>query len=54
MRERTHESVWNYPRPPAVEPVGERANAQAGAFYGGWITSWIEGPFKGGAGTRGW
>lgn len=34
--------------------AGERANAQAGDFYGGWITSWIEGPFKGGAGTRGW
>jgi uncharacterized protein (DUF427 family) len=28
--------------------------AQAGGFYGGWITSRVVGPFKGGAGTRGW
>ena len=27
---------------------------QQGDFYGGWITSWIRGPFKGAAGTRGW
>ncbi len=33
---------------------GEIATAQPGDFYGGWITSWIEGPFKGGPGTRGW
>jgi len=33
---------------------GERVESQAGDFYGGWITSWIEGPFKGGPGTRGW
>ncbi len=33
---------------------GERVAAQAGGFYGGWITSEIEGPFKGGPGTRGW
>jgi len=32
----------------------ERVDAQAGTFYGGWITSDIEGPFKGGPGTRGW
>ena len=32
----------------------ERATAQAGDFYGGWITSRIRGPFKGGPGTRGW
>jgi uncharacterized protein (DUF427 family) len=32
----------------------ERAQAQEGDFYGGWITSRIVGPFKGGAGTRGW
>jgi uncharacterized protein (DUF427 family) len=25
-----------------------------GDFYGGWITSWIEGPFTGGPGTAGW
>ena len=27
---------------------------QPGGFYGGWITSRVVGPFKGGAGTRGW
>jgi uncharacterized protein (DUF427 family) len=32
----------------------ERVRAQAGDFYGGWITSGIEGPFKGGPGTAGW
>lgn len=33
---------------------GERVQAQAGGFYGGWITSDIVGPFKGEPGTRGW
>jgi uncharacterized protein (DUF427 family) len=33
---------------------GERVTAQPGDFYGGWITSEIIGPFKGGAGTSGW
>jgi uncharacterized pyridoxamine 5'-phosphate oxidase family protein len=33
---------------------GERVQAQEGDFYGGWITSEIEGPFKGGPGTSGW
>jgi len=32
----------------------ERVQAQEGDFYGGWITSKIVGPFKGGAGTWGW
>lgn len=32
----------------------ERVQAQAGDFYGGWITSKVVGPFKGGAGTWGW
>jgi uncharacterized protein (DUF427 family) len=32
----------------------ERARAQEGDFYGGWITSNIVGPFKGGPGTFGW
>ncbi len=32
----------------------EEARAQPGEFYGGWITSWVQGPFKGGPGTRGW
>lgn len=33
---------------------GERVQAQAGGFYGGWITSGIVGPFKGEPGTSGW
>jgi uncharacterized protein (DUF427 family) len=32
----------------------ERVQPQAGDFYGGWITSKVVGPFKGGAGTLGW
>ena len=32
----------------------ERVQSQEGDFYGGWITSEIVGPFKGGAGTFGW
>ena len=32
----------------------ERVAAQPGDFYGGWITSDIAGPFKGGPGTMGW
>lgn len=32
----------------------ELAIPQAGDFYGGWITSDIVGPFKGGEGTWGW
>lgn len=32
----------------------ELVQAQAGDFYGGWITSWIKGPFKGEPGTLGW
>jgi hypothetical protein len=34
--------------------MAEEVRAQEGDFYGGWITSDIEGPFKGGPGTRGW
>ena len=33
---------------------GERVAAQAGDFYGGWITSHVRGPFKGAPGTSGW
>jgi uncharacterized protein (DUF427 family) len=32
----------------------ERATPQPGRFYGGWITSRIVGPFKGGPGSFGW
>ncbi|MFD8566757.1 DUF427 domain-containing protein [Streptomyces sp. NPDC059639] len=34
--------------------AGEVATAQDGDFYGGWITSEVQGPFKGGPGTRMW
>ena len=33
---------------------GETVAPQPGRFYGGWITSDIVGPFKGGPGTAGW
>jgi len=32
----------------------ELVTPQPGGFYGGWITSDIVGPFKGGPGTWGW
>lgn len=32
----------------------ELVQAQAGDFYGGWITQAVVGPFKGAAGTWGW
>lgn len=32
----------------------EQVVPQAGGFYGGWITSHVAGPFKGGPGTIGW
>lgn len=33
---------------------GERVMPQPGDFYGGWITSDVVGPFKGGPDTGGW
>jgi uncharacterized protein (DUF427 family) len=33
---------------------GEQVQPQPGDFYGGWITSDIVGPFKGGPGSWGW
>ncbi len=33
---------------------GEVVRAQAGGFYGGWITDDVVGPFKGEPGTSGW
>jgi uncharacterized protein (DUF427 family) len=32
----------------------EQVQAQAGDFYGGWVTAEIRGPLKGGPGTAGW
>ncbi len=66
------DAAWYYPRPTrgfevlvghvAIYPGrvdlaqvdGETVVAQEGDFYGGWRTSKIVGPFKGGAGTFGW
>ncbi|WP_340384728.1 DUF427 domain-containing protein [Streptomyces sp. SS7] len=65
-------AAWSYPRPEpgytaltdffAFYPSrvdrctvgGEEVTAQEGDFYGGWITSEVRGPFKGGPGTRLW
>lgn len=65
-------AAWSYPDPaPAFAAIaghiafypgqmdectvdGEVVRAQEGDFYGGWITSDIIGPFKGGPETRGW
>ncbi|WP_304112245.1 DUF427 domain-containing protein [Mycolicibacterium bacteremicum] len=33
---------------------GETVLPQPGGFYGGWITSWVRGPFKGIPGSMGW
>ena len=33
---------------------GEEVTPQPGNFYGGWVTSWIAGPFKGVPGSMGW
>jgi hypothetical protein len=41
------------PRPKPKRTLCE-FKAQEGDFYGGWITSDVEGPFKGGPGTRFW
>ena len=47
--------VWLYPgRVDACYLDGEPVRGQEGGFYGGWITSEVVGPFKGGPGTQGW
>jgi uncharacterized protein (DUF427 family) len=33
---------------------GDFVQGQPGGFYGGWITSWVVGPFKGAPGSEGW
>lgn len=33
---------------------GEEVTPQPGGFYGGWIASWLAGPFKGVPGSMGW
>ncbi|MBL8152015.1 MAG: DUF427 domain-containing protein [Blastocatellia bacterium] len=69
---RAEEAAWSYTNPTSSYlPIkgyisfyasrvdecfvnGEKVEPQEGDFYGGWITSNIVGPFKGGAGTLGW
>jgi hypothetical protein len=51
MNERAKESVWDYPRPPAIERIERHLRAGSG---GGWITDEIVGPFKGEPATMGW
>lgn len=69
---RSARAAWSYPAPSATYAalkdflafyasrvdgcrVGDMdVAAQAGDFYGGWITPNIKGPFKGGPGTTGW
>lgn len=67
---RIEDASWAYPEPTddrirghvsfyarkvgACFVAGERVQPQEGDFYGGWILSWVKGPFKGGPGTRGW
>lgn len=49
------DAIAFYPAPMDSCAVdGEQVTAQPGGFYGGWITSDLIGPFKGGPGTRGW
>lgn len=53
--ERIRDHVAFYPHLMDACFVGEeQVQAQAGGFYGGWITNNIVGPFKGEPGTRGW
>jgi uncharacterized protein (DUF427 family) len=65
-------AAWSYVQPsPAYEPIadavavmaglvdrctvnGEEVVPQPGGFYGGWITSWVVGPFKGSPGSMSW
>ena len=43
-----------YPGRVACFVDAERVRAQAGGFYGGWITAQVVGPFKGDPGTGHW
>ena len=70
--ERIEDAAWYYPEPMsgyeelaghvafyawALDEAtvdGEHVDRQEGGFYGGWIPSWVEGPFKGAPGTLGW
>jgi len=53
--EQIRDAVAFYPaRMDACFVDDERVTAQAGDFYGGWVTSEIAGPFKGDPGTADW
>jgi len=53
--EALRETIAFYPgRVDACSVDGEIVEPQPGGFYGGWITSDIEGPFKGAPGTSVW
>lgn len=53
--EEIRDAVAFYPAPMDECTLdGERVEAQPGGFYGGWITSELVGPFKGGPSTPGW
>lgn len=43
-----------YPDRVQCTVAGETVRAQAGGFYGGWVTDEIVGPYKGEPGTSGW
>ena len=38
----------------SIDGTGCQFKSFSGNFYGGWVTSELEGPMKGGAGTWGW
>jgi len=53
--ERLRDLVALYPgATDSCQVDGEYVTPQEGGFYGGWITSRVVGPFKGGPGTLGW
>lgn len=39
---------------PVCATLSDQLNCATGDFYGGWVTSELEGPMKGGPGTWGW
>ena len=49
-----HEHASFYPGRVECRVDGEVVQPQPGEFYGGWITSKVAGPFKGGPGTGHW
>jgi len=69
---RAEQAAWAYPSPTsrfrdiagyvafyahqmdACYVDDEAVQPQPGSFYGGWVTSRVVGPFKGGPGTIGW